>query len=1036
MDKLRTRMDQINLSGKVECNETQNTFEFQGINNQINNPKRDSGMLGINTCSQLGPEDWTKLGWHHLDQFGHIRNLCELEEAIKCFLNAVASATNDHLTMARRLGNLGTSYSTRFNSLGDLEDLDKSIEYRSRALTLIPNGHSDMPHQLAALGLSYLDRFRRLGVLEDLENSVEYGSRALALTPDDHPYMPRRLADLGISYIDRFKYLGKLEDLEKSIEYCSRALTLTPDGHLDMPCRLADLGVSYLDRFSHLGELVDLEKSIEYGSRALVLAPDRHPDIPHQLTSLGISYGTRFQHLGELLDLEKSIEYFSHALTLIPDGHPQISHQLTSLGISYGTRFQHLGELADLERAIDHFSRALALTPDGHPYMPHQLTSLGVSYLDRYQRLGKIEDMEKSIEYRSRALALTPDSHPDMPRRLADLGVSYRARLQHLGEPTDLEKAIEYFSHALALTPNGHPDLPRQHSNLALCYLSLFQLTGDLSHSDKSLRHFRRASQLLTGAPRDRFQFALRWAECASHHSTLNLMEAYQVTIDLLPQFVWLGATTTQRYQDLLMAENLGVNAANAAICSSNYPLALEWLEHTRCVVWSQNLTLRSPVDRLHSSHPDLASRLQSVARQLHCASSEPQVAETATPHLTVEEQTGQQRRRLALEYQETLVKARQLPGFEDFLQPIKANDLICAAQNGPIVVINSHKACCDALLILPGHDKIGHIHLPNFSNEKAQRARSTMETSLRRMGLRERGVRIKRELAYKDGMSSVLATLWNNIVKPVLDFLGYMNVSKDNLPHITWCPTGALSFLPLHAAGDYDQPGSRVFDYVVSSYTPTLTALLSSTSSSISGNNRLLAVGQANTPGCNPLPGTDRELASVQAHIQGKFEYSQLVDNQATKISVLDAMEQYDWVHLACHAYQNVRDPTRSGFRLHDGTLELSAINQRSFKNKGLAFLSACQTATGDKELPDEVIHLASGMLTAGYPSVIATMWSVVDGDAPLVADKVYSQLMKHGEIGNGEAGKALHNAVAVLREKIGEKEFGRWVPYIHIGS
>ncbi|KDN32952.1 hypothetical protein RSAG8_13960, partial [Rhizoctonia solani AG-8 WAC10335] len=86
--------------------------------------------------------------------------------------------------------------------------------------------------------------------------------------------------------------------------------------------------------------------------------------------------------------------------------------------------------------------------------------------------------------------------------------------------------------------------------------------------------------------------------------------------------------------------------------------------------------------------------------------------------------------------------------------------------------------------------------------------------------------------------------------------------------------------------------------------------------------------------------------------------------------------------------------------------------------------------------KLPDEAVHLASGMLMAGYTSVIATMWSVVDSDAPLVADKVYHQLINNGQLGNGEAGKALHNAVAGLRETVGEKEFGRWVPYIHIGS
>jgi CHAT domain-containing protein len=146
--------------------------------------------------------------------------------------------------------------------------------------------------------------------------------------------------------------------------------------------------------------------------------------------------------------------------------------------------------------------------------------------------------------------------------------------------------------------------------------------------------------------------------------------------------------------------------------------------------------------------------------------------------------------------------------------------------------------------------------------------------------------------------------------------------------------------------------------------------------------------------------------------------------------------MERHDWVHLACHAHQNVRDPNWSGFFLHNGTLDLVSINRRSFKNKGLAFLSACQTATGDEELPDEAVHLASGMLMAGYSSVIGTIWSVVDDDAPFVADKVYDQLMKEGKIGSGEAGRALHNAIMELRESVGEKSFGHWAPYIHIGS
>ncbi|EUC61201.1 aromatic di-alanine and TPR containing protein [Rhizoctonia solani AG-3 Rhs1AP] len=482
------------------------------------------------------------------------------------------------------------------------------------------------------------------------------------------------------------------------------------------------------------------------------------------------------------------------------------------------------------------------------------------------------------------------------------------------------------------------------------------------------------------------------------------------------------------------MTETLAVEAANAAIRSSNHSLALEWLEHARCVVWNQSLMLRSPLDKLHSIDSELGAQLQSVANQLRNAGSHTRESQALASGSMTPEQVGQKHRRLAKEYDDLLSRIRQLPGLDDFLRPMKAKHLVQAARTGPVVVINCHEDSCNALLILPGQPTVRHVPLPSFSAHKAQQARQTLEGSLRRKGIRERGVTLFLGPAHQDGMSSMLAALWHNVVKPILDYLGYV-VSAD-LPHITWCPTGALSFLPLHAAGDYDQPLSRVFDYVISSYAPTLTALLASSPDSLSTSCRVLAIGQANTPEHSALPGTTRELACVQAHTKGHAQYSQLTDSQATVSAVLNAMNEYDWVHLACHAHQNVSDPTRSGFSLHDGTLDLAEINRRSFKGKGLAFLSACQTATGDERLADEAVHLASGMLMAGYSSVIATMWSVHDGDAPQVADKVYAQLMQDRMVGNGQTGVAPHYAVATLREQVGEKKFERWVPYIHIGS
>ncbi|GAB1520442.1 hypothetical protein RhiTH_003517 [Rhizoctonia solani] len=997
-------------------------------------------------------ERLTELGICYDRRYRRLGKVEDMEGSLECDVRAVELTAESDSKLARRLQNLGVSYSERYRRLGEAADLDRSLEHKSRALALTPHGHPDLPDRHASLGVSYGDRYRRLGEAADLDRSLEHRSRALELTPDGHPDLPRRHADLGVSYTDRYRRLGEAADLDRSLEHRSRALELTPDDHPDLPRRHADLGVSYTDRYQRLGEAADLDKSLEHRSRALALTPDGHPDLPGRHANLGVSYSDRYRRLGEAADLDRSLEHDSRALALTPDGHPDLPDRHADLGVSYSDRYRRLGEAADLDRSLEHFSQALALTPDGHPDLPRRHADLGVSYTDRYRRLGEAADLDKSLEHDSQALALTPDDHPDLPRRHADLGVSYSDRYQRLGEAADLDRSLEHYSRSLALTPPGHPHFPLRHFSYAVSCHNQYLRAADSYFLQVSLDSFRKSSSLLAGPPRDVFDMALRWANLAAKHSSLRPIEAFHAVVDLLPHFISIGATTTQRYHDLLSAQNIAVRAAFIAIQSSNHTLALEWLEHTRCVVWNQSLMLRSPLQDLASAHPDLASQLLSVSHQLHHATSS---SLSLDANLSTTD-TSEHRYRLARQYTDLIAQARNLAGFESLLKPMDAAGLVRAARHGPIVVINCYEHCCDALIVTPGSSHIAHLALPNFSQEAARHALSNMQAALRRKNIRERGVKRVGEHPPNEDIGRVLAALWNNVVKPVLDYMGYTvsricgiwmrysncvvafktAVPVSGMPHLTWCPTGALSFLPLHAAGDYDLTQSRVFDYVISSYTPTLTALLGSGSSSTNCRPRILGVGQAATPGLTPLPGTTIELGYLQAHSKQRTDYLQLTDERATRKAVLDAMDEYDWVHLACHASQDLRDSTKSRFYLHDGTLDLSAINQRTFRSKGLAYLSACQTATGDEKLPDEAIHLASGMLMAGYRSVIASLWSVMDEDAPFVADKVYGRLLEDGKVGNGEAGRALHDAAAGLREKVGEKEFGRWVPYIHIGS
>jgi CHAT domain-containing protein len=72
--------------------------------------------------------------------------------------------------------------------------------------------------------------------------------------------------------------------------------------------------------------------------------------------------------------------------------------------------------------------------------------------------------------------------------------------------------------------------------------------------------------------------------------------------------------------------------------------------------------------------------------------------------------------------------------------------------------------------------------------------------------------------------------------------------------------------------------------------------------------------------------------------------------------------------VHFACHGVQDVINPLNSGLILSDGQLKVSELMRTSdvgFKSGlTLAFLSACETAKGDKTVPDEALHLAATLL------------------------------------------------------------------------
>jgi CHAT domain-containing protein len=246
------------------------------------------------------------------------------------------------------------------------------------------------------------------------------------------------------------------------------------------------------------------------------------------------------------------------------------------------------------------------------------------------------------------------------------------------------------------------------------------------------------------------------------------------------------------------------------------------------------------------------------------------------------------------------------------------------------------------------------------------------------------------------------------------------------------WCPTGPFTYLPIHAAAQ-----STPF---IQSYTSTLSALIQANvrqKLTRAGKNSITVttVGVSEIPGKAHLhlPSVVSEINGIRAAV-GEERTHILLDKDATLDKVSSHLVTSTWLHLACHGQQDPDKPLKSHILLYDGTLELAQILNASLPNAEFVFLSACQTATGDARLVNESMHLAGGLIFAGFLAAIGTLWNMSDSDGPKIAQDVYGKLFADGRNPNvTETAEALKMAVQKLRDQ--GAPFQQWMPFIHIG-
>lgn len=1022
------------------------TGRISDLEEAIRNLRQVVDLTACDNTNLVRPSLLSNYGGALGRRYAHLGNIADLDDSIKNLREAVLLAEDGQEGKAGYHSNLGSSLAKRFSRTGNLEDLDEAIYNLQNASRLTDDSYAHKPLILSNLGSSKGDRYTRLGNLDDLEDSIKNKEKAVRLTDDGNPNKPHLLANLGHSHLKRFNHLGELQDLEAAIETRRQAITLMHTSHPDIRTYISQLGGSQLTRFERLGHITDLEDSIANLQVAVNLTDDAHPEKPGFLTDLGSSQQARYIRLGEVADLESALMNLRHAVLLLDDGDPKKPGFVANLAVSQLSRYERRRDLKDLEDAISNFQIAVWLTDSQAPWY----SNLACAQQARFYLLDELPDLEDSIENLRMAIRLTADEHPKMSGYLSNLSESLKTRYNRLGNLNDIEEAVKNLQIAVLLVDDEHPDKVRTLRRLGVALRVRFRDLGDPDDVVAAVEALRGAAQTKTGYPMFALEAAIEWIEVSQSVGDLqSALEGYRTALEIIPKLAWLGlsAASRQVWLKRVDSESLSTKSATCAIRLGRLKEAVELLDLGRSVMWQQASSLRADLESLRVEDPALAKEFESVGRELDAGNFTTDISilsiqgvnKDPNAEISNAEITGAERHRLVDTWEGLLERVRKLPNFEHFLKPVPFNQLRKAAKEGHVVIINVSTYGVDAL-IFDSDDThpIQHVSFPDIDIDTLLQLSSDIVLK------RPSNPTAERHRRYiKNFLKPALKLVWEDMISPIFENIGIPVTAPANLPdcRIWWYPTGPLTFFPIHAAG----PGGAidVSRMAISSYISTLGALFRAQQKSeqkMPGIPNLLAVSQTNTPGEGPLPLCIEEVETLtKIALSADWpanNITNLNDSDATVIRVSEALDTSSHIHFACHGIQQPILGTESAFALHDGRLSLSSIASKQLSSGQFAFLSVCHAAAGSHDLPGENMHLAAGLQFSGFPSVIGTMWGIVDQDAPIVAGNVYEYLFRNGvgKLEPGEAAMALNRAVLKLREDK-SVTVDRWAPFIHLG-
>ncbi|KAI3326723.1 hypothetical protein HD806DRAFT_488009 [Xylariaceae sp. AK1471] len=968
----------------------------------------------------------------------------DLNQAVEIADVAMEATPIDHPDRASRLDNLGTWLGRRFERTSSMDDLNRAVDIASAAVNATPQDHPDRAGRLNNLGKLLGKRFERTGSIDDLNRAVSLVIEAVDAMPQDYPNRSSYLNNLGMLLSKRFERTGSMDDLNYAIDAVKMAVDATPRDYFDRAGRVNSFGTLLGRRFERTGSMDDLNRAIDIVKIAVNSTPQDHFNRAGRLNSLGTWLGRRFERTGSIDDLNYAVEITDMAVWGTHLDHPDRAGWFSYLGIWLGRRFERMGMIKDLFRAVEVANLAVWATPFDHLSRASRLDNLGNLLGIQFKETGWIDDLNRAVDIAGIAVDTTPKDHPDRASRLNNLGSLLVKRFKRSCLMDEPQQAVKVAGMAWKLELLEYPDksdwidIPR---NLPDACSRQPDLIDDLN---RALSSYKEGWNCHSAPPFDRIRLA--WKAARILNEQLNWKESSQLlqeALNLLPIISSRSLKHTDK--EYMLAEFAGLAstaAATALNAGKDVFHALQLLELGRDVIASPLMDMRGDISDLKQNHPSLADEFIFLRDVLDLPTDRSNLP-ISNDDISWWESHVKRRREAEQKFGELVMKIRTQRGFNRFLRPLAADELMAAADPGPIIVVNLSLYRCDAFLV--ERDRIRALELCGPALE---------EVLKRALDLRLSGTGVD--------IAPLLERLWDDVARPSLDALGFKNpISDNNWPRVWWIPTGLLGQLPLHAAGYHTSGRSEtVLDRVMSSYASSIKALLYGRRHHRRPANPhadyALLVAMRETPDLPILPFAEMEVEMLH----GLCPSLQLrpVTPIPRKDDVLKYLQTCSIFHFAGHGQSNLAEPSRSCLLLEDwktNPLSVGDLRDQSLQENApfLAYLGACSTGANKTVLlADEGIHLVSAFQLAGFRHVVGMLWEVEDRHCRDVAMGFYKTLRDEG-MKDAAVCLGLHRAVRALRDKE-TRDIARmhsrtqvleivqgivrpcWVPYAHFGA